>query len=100
MGGVSGRRLRGHIRLEIHQLRLRVSQIAKNEERSASERELMELVQKDYYYGKLLPLITSDAVRHVYLEHRKRVLQNGVMTDVLEVGRVEGAFCSVRRRRF
>lgn len=80
------RRLRGHIRYEIHQLRLRVSQIAKNEERSSSEQQLMELVQNDYYYGKLLPLVTSDSVKHVYLEHRKRVLQNGVMTSVLEVG--------------
>lgn len=62
-----------------------MSQIAKNEERSSSEQQLMELVQNDYYYGKLLPLVTSDSVKHVYLEHRKRVLQNGVMTSVLEV---------------
>lgn len=91
--------LRGHIRFEIHQLRLRVSQIAKNEERSESEQQLMEMVLNDYYYGKLLPLITSDAVKHVYLEHQKRILQNGVMTDVLEVGYGRGDACSVRRRR-
>ena len=39
-------RLRGHIRFEIHQLRLRVSQIAKNEERSESEQQLMEMVKE------------------------------------------------------
>ena len=76
-----------------------MSQIAKNEERSESEQQLMEMVLNDYYYGKLLPLITSDAVKHVYLEHQKRILQNGVMTEVLEERCGRSVACSVRRRR-
>lgn len=43
-------------------------------------------MESDYYYKKLIPLIMCDSVRDVYLEQQKKILQNGVMTSVLDVG--------------
>ena len=47
--------------------------------------KLGELLEKDYYYQKLLPLVICDSVKCVYLQKHKKVLQNGVMTHVLDV---------------
>ena len=77
--------LRSHISFIIHQLRLRFDQIHQHDEISTEDVKLGELLEKDYYYQKLLPLVICDSVKCVYLKQHKKVLQNGVMTHVLDV---------------
>lgn len=52
---------------------------------TTEEVQLGELLEKDYYYQKLLPLVICDSLKCVYLQQHKKVLQNGVMTHVLDV---------------
>ena len=87
--------LRGHISVMIHQLRLRVAQIEMEGKHIPEEDQLCTLLQDHYYFQKILPLVIADGVRQIYLMERKRILQNGVMTEVNEV--MNGFFflCSV-----
>lgn len=55
----------------------------------------MQTLQEDYYYQKLLPLVICDSTREVYLCQGRKVLQNGVTTDVLEVRKGGWVLCSV-----
>ena len=77
--------LKGHIRVIIHQLRLRVIQIDMEQSKQPDELELKKLLVNDYYYKKLLPLITCDSIKEQYLFLNKKVLQDGVMMDVCDV---------------
>ena len=85
MESVDSSELRGHIRVEIHQLRLQADVIGMKEKKTEEELQLVQTLQEDYYYQKLLPLVICDSTREVYLCQGKKVLQNGVTTDVLEV---------------
>lgn len=87
--------LRGHIRVVIHQLRLQADVIELKEKKTEEELSLVKTLQEDYYYQKLLPLVICDSTREVYLYQGKKVLQNGVTTDVLEVKKGIG-FCVVQ----
>lgn len=77
--------LKGHIRTILHQLRLRVVQIELESTNLPEEMELRTLLQKDYYYKKILPFIICDSVKEQYFYQNRKVLQNGVMTDVSDV---------------
>ena len=57
------------------------------EKKTEEELKLVQTLQEDYYYQKLLPLVICDSTREVYLYQGKKVLQNGVTTDILEVGK-------------
>lgn len=82
---VMRRKLKGFIRRVMNQLRLRVEQIQLEGVKVPEEKNLVTSVNKNYYYQKLLPLVTSDAVKEVCLKHQKKILRKGVMTDVREV---------------
>lgn len=69
----------------IHQLRLRVAQIELENNGLAEEIELARLLKNDYYYKRLLPLILCDSIKEQYYYLNKKVLQEGVMTDVNHV---------------
>lgn len=77
--------LRGHIRSVIHQLRLRVSQIELENTGFEEEQALAKVLKGDYYYKKLLPLVICDSIKEQYCYINKKVLQDGVMTDVRKV---------------
>ena len=81
--------LKGFIRRVVNQLRLRVEQIKMEGMKTPDERQLVALLNRDYYYQKLLPLVMGDAVKDVCLKQQRKVLRKGVMTDVREVS-VEG----------
>ena len=55
------------------------------EKKTEEELKLVQTLQEDYYYQKLL--VICDSTREVYLYQGKKVLQNGVTTDILEVGK-------------
>ena len=84
-GVVMGSELKGFIRRVVNQLRLRAEQIKMEGMKTPDERQLVVLLDRDYYYQKLLPLVMSDAVKDVCLRQQKKVLRKGVMTDVREV---------------
>ena len=81
--------LKGFIRRVVNQLRLRVEQIKMEGMKTPDERQLVALLNRDYYYQKLLPLVMGDAVKDVCLKQQRKVLRKGMMTDVREVS-VEG----------
>ena len=81
--------LKGFIRRVVNQLRLRVEQIKMEGMKTPDERQLVALLNRDYYYQKLLPLVMSDAVKDVCLKQQRKVLRRGVMTDVREVSAEE-----------
>ena len=77
--------LKGHIRTIINQLRLRAIQIEHETTAYPEEMELRKLIINDDYYKKLLPLVLCDSVKELYFYQNKKIMQNGVMTDVCEV---------------
>ena len=59
----------------------------------------MELLQDDYYYQKLLPLVICDATREICLCQQKKVLQNGVAIDAADVVAGWSVTCSAAQKR-
>lgn len=77
--------MKGHIRTVLHQLRLRVVQIEMESTALPDDIELKKLIINNYYYKKILPMILCDSLKEQYLFLDKKVMQNGVLTDVCDV---------------
>ena len=45
----------------------------------------MTTLDNDLYYKRVLPLMICDSVKEVYIEQKKKIIQNGVMTNILDV---------------
>ena len=48
----------------------------------------MNTLDDDIYYKKVIPLMICDSVKEVYIEQQRKIIQNGVMTNILDVIRV------------